>query len=392
MTDPWQWWTAAQIARATGSPLPAVQENWPLIADALDRRGIYTRDVARGVLATIAIETASTFEPIHEYGTPADWARYSGGARYAGRGFIQLTHDYNYRAAGNALGIDLVNNPDRALDPQTAADILAWYWDTKTIPSKDGTRTYSLVELCEEADWEWVRRAVQGGTNGLDRLRTITTALGDAAVPNVTIPYDPDAKCDVQPDDWSCSIQSTQWLLRSIGRNPGDAWMHAQLVPGIVSMDVGLLDASGQQLANWITREYGAEMGFVAHAAPVTFDDVLAGAGVNPTIVGGRRFGPGGHWVGIRRADADGLLEMANPAPGYQGSGTHLDRAEWGRFGPWSAVFIDRMATAPVPEPPRDPKKDAIVGRLRALLVLHEQYDAAMRAELTKLIAQAEAL
>lgn len=43
---------------------------------------------------------------------------------YYGRGYVQLTHDYNYKSMGIRLGIDLINNPDLALDKRYAADIL----------------------------------------------------------------------------------------------------------------------------------------------------------------------------------------------------------------------------------------------------------------------------
>lgn len=42
---------------------------------------------------------------------------------YYGRGFVQLTHDYNYEKMGKILGIDLLNNPDLALDTEIAAKI-----------------------------------------------------------------------------------------------------------------------------------------------------------------------------------------------------------------------------------------------------------------------------
>lgn len=57
----------------------------------------------------------------------------SNGHRYYGRGFIQLTFKENYADAGDKLGIDLVNNPDKVLDPRIAAEILVramlegWY-------------------------------------------------------------------------------------------------------------------------------------------------------------------------------------------------------------------------------------------------------------------------
>lgn len=56
------------------------------------------------------------------------------GERYHGRGFIQLTGRDNYRMASKALGIDLLNNPDLAKDPATAAKIAVWYWETRVKP------------------------------------------------------------------------------------------------------------------------------------------------------------------------------------------------------------------------------------------------------------------
>jgi hypothetical protein len=176
-------WPIADIARITGCPPDAVTRNWPLIADALERRGVYDRDVCLGVLPTVAIETASTFEPIHEYGTPEDWAGYEGGSDFAGRGFAQLTHVGNYRAAGEALGIDLAGHPDLALDARISADILAWFWATRGVPAKDRSRWWSLVDLCHEHDWEWVRRVFQGGTGGLNRLIAMASALDAYAAP-----------------------------------------------------------------------------------------------------------------------------------------------------------------------------------------------------------------
>jgi predicted chitinase len=57
------------------------------------------------------------------------------GYKFRGRGFIQLTGRPNYAAAGTALGLDLVNNPDLAADPAVAAKISAWYWQ-KNVAAK----------------------------------------------------------------------------------------------------------------------------------------------------------------------------------------------------------------------------------------------------------------
>jgi len=56
------------------------------------------------------------------------------GAKYKGRGFIQITGKANYASAGQALGIDLVNNPEAAARPDIAAKIAVWYWKNRVAP------------------------------------------------------------------------------------------------------------------------------------------------------------------------------------------------------------------------------------------------------------------
>jgi hypothetical protein len=43
---------------------------------------------------------------------------------YFGRGFVQLTWEENYRKLGDFVGLNLVDDPDQALIPHVAADIL----------------------------------------------------------------------------------------------------------------------------------------------------------------------------------------------------------------------------------------------------------------------------
>lgn len=56
------------------------------------------------------------------------------GAKYYGRGFIQLTGRDNYRMASEALGLDLINRPNLASNPEIAAKIAVWYWNTRVKP------------------------------------------------------------------------------------------------------------------------------------------------------------------------------------------------------------------------------------------------------------------
>lgn len=89
--------------------------------------------------------------PIHELGGTAYLSKYDtgelakrlgntpqadgDGIRYAGRGLVQLTGTKNYRDAGKFLGLDLIGNPDLALDPVNAARILIWGMETGAFTS-----------------------------------------------------------------------------------------------------------------------------------------------------------------------------------------------------------------------------------------------------------------
>lgn len=94
-------------------------------------------------LATTFHETAKTMKPIMEIGGTAYFTRMydpkgerpavakqlgntvSGdGARFAGRGYVQLTGRANYAKAKAKTGVDLLEHPDRAMEPAVAARIL----------------------------------------------------------------------------------------------------------------------------------------------------------------------------------------------------------------------------------------------------------------------------
>ena len=57
------------------------------------------------------------------------------GAKYKGRGYIQITGKYNYEQAGKALGLDLVNHPELVEKPEVAAKVAVWYWKTRVKPN-----------------------------------------------------------------------------------------------------------------------------------------------------------------------------------------------------------------------------------------------------------------
>lgn len=145
------------------------------LQDALMEQGICTQMTMIGALATVRAEVGFKFKPIEEH---ASGEAYEGrkslgntqpgdGKRFKGRGYIQLTGRANYTNYGKRLGLDLVKNPQLALDVRNSARILAVYF-------KD--RKVNLA--CNRQDWVKVRKLVNGGTNGLDVfLSTIKTFI-----------------------------------------------------------------------------------------------------------------------------------------------------------------------------------------------------------------------
>ncbi len=112
------------------APIENIQAYTPLVLNALNEFGIADEQMACYAFATIRVET-SGFAPIDEigkgkgkeYGEPDPET----GHIYHGRGLVQITWRTNYVHYGEILGEDLLNHPERANDPPTAARILAVY-------------------------------------------------------------------------------------------------------------------------------------------------------------------------------------------------------------------------------------------------------------------------
>lgn len=79
------------------------------------------------------------------------------GSKYRGRGLIQITGRANYAACGEALGVGLVNQPERLEQPQYACMSAAWFWATK-----------GLNTLADAGNFERITRRINGGLNGQD--------------------------------------------------------------------------------------------------------------------------------------------------------------------------------------------------------------------------------
>jgi len=92
-----------------------------LIIDEAKKEGLLRNQLAY-VLATAYHETAHTMKPVREYGGDT-YLRKKEYWPYVGMGYIQVTWAYNYKMAGEKLGVDFLTDPKRLLDPQYAVPI-----------------------------------------------------------------------------------------------------------------------------------------------------------------------------------------------------------------------------------------------------------------------------
>jgi putative chitinase len=162
------------------TPLGNIKANLPVVLGALVDRDLTEKAMVLMALATIRAET-EIFLPISEgqsrfntspNGSPFDLYDFrrdlgnnavGDGAKFRGRGFIQLTGRSNYAFHGNAIGLGagLVDSPERANAPDTAAKLLTSFLDNKKMQIK-----HALLQN----DLATARRLVNGGSNGLDRF------------------------------------------------------------------------------------------------------------------------------------------------------------------------------------------------------------------------------
>ncbi len=162
--------TPDMVANILGCDISQPQTYLPGVLQALRDYNIYNRPTLIAAIATIGVETEG-FQPIEEYGDDAYFTEnYEGrddlgntqpgdGARYHGRGFVQITGRANYHDYGEKIGIgtQLEDNPDLALDAKVAAEILACYF-----------QDHDISDTAAAGDWQGVRIAVNGGLNGWD--------------------------------------------------------------------------------------------------------------------------------------------------------------------------------------------------------------------------------
>jgi putative chitinase len=150
----------------------------PVLNTAMSKYGIVNRLRVAAFIAQVGHESGQLRYVREIWGPTAQQAGYEGradlgntmpgdGSKYRGRGLIQITGRANHAACGEALGLDLINQPELLEQPQHAAMSAAWFWSTK-----------GLNALADQGEFVKITRRINGGVNGLaDRQALYEKAL-----------------------------------------------------------------------------------------------------------------------------------------------------------------------------------------------------------------------
>jgi len=151
----------------------------PYVCAALSEFGLTDRLMILSAMGTIRAESEG-FVPIAELpsqyntrpGMPP-FSSYDGrlgntaagdGARFRGRGFVQLTGRANYKTYSQRIGVDLVGQADRANAPEIAAVLLACFL---------ADHAEAMRKALEVGNYAAARKLVNGGSHGLERYRSV---------------------------------------------------------------------------------------------------------------------------------------------------------------------------------------------------------------------------
>ncbi|MBV8976330.1 MAG: hypothetical protein JO261_06600 [Alphaproteobacteria bacterium] len=169
------------------TPRSNIAINLPFVLAALKERGLSDHDMTLYALAAIRVQTAS-FLPVPEgqsrFNTPPNGLPFGlyepgthigralgnveagDGARFKGRGYLQITGREAYRRYGQQIGVDLVGNPDLACDGKVAAEIVAQFVKNNEMKIRSALAANDLKSAM---------RLLTGGSLGLDQFSNAFT-------------------------------------------------------------------------------------------------------------------------------------------------------------------------------------------------------------------------
>ena len=170
--------TAQQLLQILPNPGQVAGFFVPVLNTAMNRYQIVGTKRVAAFIAQIGHESGQLKYVKEIWGPTAAQARYEGrkdlgntvagdGSKYRGRGLIQITGRANYMACGEALALDLINQPELLEKPQHACMSATWFWATK-----------GLNTLADAGQFDRITQRINGGQNGApDRQALYARAL-----------------------------------------------------------------------------------------------------------------------------------------------------------------------------------------------------------------------
>lgn len=159
--------TEQQIRQMMPSAGRRLDAHLPYIGPALEEGKIDTPRRIAAFMAQLAHESGE-YRYMEEI---ADGSAYEGrtdlgntqpgdGRKFKGHGPIQITGRANHKRCGEALGLDLLNEPTLICMPEYGTRSAVWFWNDR-----------SLSALADQDWFRLITRTINGGYNGLeDRL------------------------------------------------------------------------------------------------------------------------------------------------------------------------------------------------------------------------------
>jgi len=166
------------LKRLNGALKALAADDAPFLKAAMEEFDITTRLRVAAFMAQILHESGLLRYPVELWGPTESQRRYEvrqdignsqpgDGFRFRGRGWIQTTGRANYQRTGEALGVDLIMQPELVATPQYAALTAGWFWNT-----------HKLNQYADSQDYKTMTKKINGGFIGLeDRIKHINHAL-----------------------------------------------------------------------------------------------------------------------------------------------------------------------------------------------------------------------
>lgn len=154
-------------------PRDIVERGLPGLQAEMTKGAINTPARKAAFLATLVSESAMRYDADESGNTQT----------YRGRGYIQLTNDFNYASAGTYFGINLLGQPDLAKSLHYSAPIARWYWTVARTTTNAYADDHDMNGVNRNIGFAW---SYEEATRRCDRFKSAYKYFTGAYPTNTT--------------------------------------------------------------------------------------------------------------------------------------------------------------------------------------------------------------